>query len=176
MTGNNISDRILERYLLNELPGEQIRELNSRIELDETLKQRVEELRASNNEILNQHPPESVLPGILNRSRILELENENEAAEISTPLWRKRLVFASPLMAAALVIVFMMLPVERPGTGTISENPEYIGETRIKGNQTIDMSKPNLLVYRKLKLQAELLKEGVIVRSGDPASIGLYRS
>ncbi|MCP5046280.1 MAG: hypothetical protein GY940_03855 [bacterium] len=173
MNGKTIDDRVLERYLLNELPGDQIKEINRRLESDGDLKQRVAQLKESNNAILDRYPPESQVREILDRldrhrREELIINNESASASAGSRVWGKPkwLLIASPALAAVLVF-FIFFPLTKPVTDPTDTNPIPIGDTRIKGTQSLDMSKPNLLVYRKVKDHAEILKQGVNAKAGD---------
>ncbi len=168
MIGKKIDDRVLERFLLNELPGEQIKEINSRMEEDGDLKERVESLKESNRSILEQYPAETMVPQIMNRYRLEKLKNEKEA-EIKkkvkrTPSWLKRSMIVSPALAAAIILLFIISPSRN---GIIPGNDIPIGGTRIKGSHSLDMKKINLLVYRQINDEAEKLEEGVTANAGD---------
>ena len=58
---------VLEKYMLGELPGEKIKEIENQLEKDSGLREEVERLKKSNKEILSQHPPDSVIPKIMSR-------------------------------------------------------------------------------------------------------------
>lgn len=155
----------LEQYLLSELPGERMKEIDIQLKEDPALREEIECLKNSNKEILEQYPPDSVVPQILNR---LHLEKTKESYSRS-PFF-KRLLIAAPAFAV-VVLVFLMLPVIKDILGPGTQGTPTDG-TRIKGEETIDMTKPNLIVYRQKNDLPELLKKGTTAKAGDLLQIG----
>lgn len=155
MRNKKIHSWELEQYILRELPKERLAEIDTQLKEDPALREEIELLKNSNNEILAQYPPDSAVPRILDRVH-LEKTRENYSR---SPFF-KRLLIAAPAFAA-VIILFLMLPVIKDilGPGTPG--------TRLKGEDGIDMTKPNLLVYRQTKDQPELLKKGVVAGAGD---------
>jgi hypothetical protein len=168
MNKKKIADRVLERYLLNELPGDQIKEINGLIETDDELKKRVAALKKSNSNILTLYPAETMANQIKDRYRTTQLEREKEAQTKRVTLWKKRLAFASPLLAAAIVFFVILAPFQTNNNTGDDNNFVPIGITRIKGPQKIDMTKTNLLVFRQIENnEVEMLEEGVKAGAGD---------
>jgi hypothetical protein len=167
MNNKHIDDRLLERFLLNELPAEEMTELSRMIAEDKQLIVRLDNLHASNQAILNQYPAEQTVNGIMNNLRVEKLKLEKEhAAKEKTPskLLVKRLAFVSPVLASLIILFFIISPFKERTINMKDPNPTDI--TRIKGSE-LDISKPNLLVYRSIKGQIETLKEGSVASAGD---------
>ncbi|MCP5103721.1 MAG: hypothetical protein GY950_10105 [bacterium] len=166
MKHNKINPWVLERYILNELPKNQMEEIDLRLKDDAGLRKEIEELRNSNKEILARYPAESVAPGILDRLHVEKSKEKYEKERLSrSPVLFRRLAYAAPALVLVLAVLFTVLPVREgtldPGQITLPDG------TRIKGDQTIDMTKPNLMIYRQKNDAAELLKKGVIAKAGD---------
>ena len=84
--------------------------------------------------------------------------------ESSQPVLLKRLLYATSVFAAALVVLFIVF--QNPGDRTTQEIQGLQG-TRIKGTETIDTSKPHILVHRKADDFVELLENGDKASAGD---------
>jgi hypothetical protein len=145
----------LERYLLGELPARRIKEIEKLAKEDLELKKEIEQFKQSNQEILGQYPTESMVPQILRR---YEEKTERKKAEKATkPFALKRLLYAAPVLAAALIIIFVV----------VQNNGTVPSDTRIKGLENIDMTKTQIIIYRKRGNDAEILKDGDLAKAGD---------
>jgi len=145
----------LERYLLGELPSRRMEEIEKLAGENPEIKKEIEELKQSNRSLLKQHPPESVVPQILRRYE--EEEQKKKAREKTNPITLKRLIYVTPVLAAALIMLFVVL--HNNGTAPM--------DTRIKGLESIDMTKTQVIIYRKKGDEAEVLKSGDIAKAGD---------
>lgn len=155
MEDNRIKTWELERYLLGELPTRRIKEIDKLVQEDLKLKKEIEQLKQSNQSILGQYPIESVVPQILRR---YEGETEQKKVKKATKQFAlKRLIYATPVLAAALIMLFVMIR----NNGTVPT------DTRIKGLDNIDMTKTQIIIYRKKGEEAEVLKDGELAKAGD---------
>jgi hypothetical protein len=163
-----INDWILERYLLKELPGDKMEEISRQLKEDPDLQKVLEGLKHSNKEILAQNHPDTIIPGILNLYRAEKAGNEHKTVTRAKPILLRRLLYASPALAVALVLFFLLLPF-RSSDITPSKSRPLPGKepTRIKGEQTIYMTKPYLMIYRKDKDNVQLLEAGMKASAGD---------
>ena len=172
MKKSRIPDLLIEQLLLGELPEGRAKEL----ERDPQVRARLEELAASNREILERYPPERM--GALIRRRLEETERlererrEGERPETERPehagQWGRptvrrpwtRLVPAAAFAAVlvALGVTLATLAPWRQGAGA--------DITRVKG------VRPHLVVYRRTGSGAEALQPGGQVRAGDVLQIG----
>jgi hypothetical protein len=145
----------LERYLLGELPPRRMEEIKRLEQEDQDVRSEIGRLRELNPELLKQHPPEIMVPEILK----LYEENKNQAKiETKTrPATLKRLLYAGPVLATALVLVFIV----------IFRNGTTPGYTRIKGEDAIDFTKTQIIIYRKKNGEIDILKNGTQVYAGD---------
>jgi anti-sigma-K factor RskA len=165
MNTNIINDYILERYVLGELPGKRAREIKKWLKTDTQLKEKIEEIEKSNREILTQYPPDFVAPKIMSR------HNSNTRDEIKEiprpkPVFFKRILYASPAFAAALVIILILFPLRKREITSPTDHTQP-DKILVKGMEEIDMSKPQLLVHRKRNDRIELLKNGARGKAGD---------
>jgi hypothetical protein len=163
MNAKKIDDRVLERYLLNELPGDRMKEITKILESDALLKERLDALKESNRSILRDYPAETVAPRILDRVRTETARAEYADSKKERPLWQKRLFFASPALAAALVLIFLVSPfkIDHPG---IDPKPPVQDGTRIKGTPGAAL---DLLVFRETGGKIEQLEAGMNAKAGD---------
>ena len=164
MKHKEINAWILERYILNELPTRQLKEINQQLKVVPGLKAEVEKLRNSNNDILSQYPPDSIVPQILSQYKIEKSRKEQVIR--ARPVFFRQLLAASPALAIALVLFFIFFPFKEEKVD-LTKQITSTDVTRPKGEQTIDMTKPNLIVYRKSDGEPEKLKNGVKAKAGD---------
>jgi hypothetical protein len=154
----------LERYILNELPTRRMKEINRQLKEDPGLRAEIEKLKNSNKDILNQYPPDSIVPQILSQYKIER--SRKEQVTRPWPVFFRRLVAASPAFAIALVLFFIFFPFQRDKTD-LSKKIVPTDVTRPKGIQTLDMTKPNLIIFRKKNGKVELLENRVRAKAGD---------
>lgn len=152
---DTVSDYMLERYVLGELPPEKLREIGSRIEAEPALAARVEALAASSADILRQYPP-SWFAG--------EVAARTGAARTSVPTRRTRrvrvpLVALVPALSVALVALWVLRPAD-DASGPVPRLAE-LAATRSKGLT------PRLTIYRRVGDEAEPLDSTSVVRAGD---------
>jgi anti-sigma-K factor RskA len=162
---NIINDFVLERYVLGELPGKRARKIKKWMKTDARLREKVEEIKKSNQEILTQYPPGFVAPKIMSRHNS-NTRHEIEEITRPKPVFFKRILYASPAFAAALLIILVLFPL-RKGDITSPTDHTQQDDILVKGVKEIDMSKPQLLVHRKRNDRIELLKNGDRGKAGD---------
>ena len=145
----------LERYLLGELPAHRMEEIKQLAQENPEIQTQIERLAHSNPEVLKQHPSETMIPEILKQYE----ENKRQAKirERSSPITLKRLLYAGPVLATALILFFIVF--FRDGAPP--------GYTRIKGEESIDFTKTQIIIYRKKNDTIDLLKNGNLARAGD---------
>jgi hypothetical protein len=155
MNGQVFSEHVLERYLLGELPPDEAGEVERAAAADPRLRTAIEALEASNRDILARFPVADFKTGLLAR-----LE-EGEAHE---PVW-ERWAWLVPA-AAALVLAVVLVG------SNLDRLTEYLpfgprGEHNlVKGDASLDLTRTQLLVYRRSGDRAELLQDGAEARAG----------
>lgn len=151
------ADWVLEKYVLNELPKHELKEMTLALENNPRLQKRVEELKKSNNEILNRCPASTQVPQILDRLRLEKAREEAAASRASASgkqlHWSRRLFIASPILAAAILLIVFLSPF----SSTLQDG------TRIKGKP----AKSSLLVFRKINGNIEQLHDKNRAKAGD---------
>ena len=159
---------VLERYLLQELPEDKMEEISQQLKVDPDLQKALEELKHSNKNILAQNPPDAIVPGILNLYRAEKARKEHVVTNRTKPVLLRRLLYTTPLLAAALVLLFFLFPFGS-GNNAPSKSIPLPGKeiTRIKGDQPIEMTKPHLMIYKKNKDTFQLLEADMKAQAGD---------
>jgi hypothetical protein len=158
MKTNPVKRWELERYLLGELPSKRMDEIKKLLEADSELRKELAFLTRSNEEILKQYPTEAVVPQIKAK---FETGRESRPRQ---PVLLKRLVYAAPVFAAALIVLFIVF--QNPGGRTVPDI-EGLEGTRIKGTEKINKTKSYILVHRKVDDTVELLESGDKATAGD---------
>lgn len=160
MANERIKTWELERYLLGELPSSRMKEIAKLIQEDHDLKKKISLLKKTNAEIIKQNPPETMLPGIM---QIYEKNRQqSRIREKANPVSLKRLLYGTPVLAAVLILVFVVYL--RDGTAPV--------HNRIKGEESLDFSKTQILIYRENRGEVELLKSGDKTKAGDLIQLG----
>jgi hypothetical protein len=149
MSDRVISDLFLERYLLGELPREESGEVERAAAADPRVRAALDGLGASSRDILARYPAADF------KARLIARLREAEAPRFS---WKRWAVFASA--GAALVLAAVLIaPRIRQLTSPL---PFGAGgdQTLVKGEAAVDLTRTQLLVYRKTGDQAELVGDG----------------
>jgi hypothetical protein len=128
---------LLERYLLDELPAERLREVKRRLEADSALRERLENLRASNASLLRAHDPEGLarrLGDRLRRERA-EAELRGDRAKGRPAAW----AWARPACAGALFLAIVSVPVWQTwkGGGATSAIDERSGSAAFPASKPV---------------------------------------
>ena len=141
-----VPDIRLERYLLEELPAAEMQEMTQRLESDPSLAARLDALRRSNAEILEQHP-----------ARVVGRQIESRVARrgFKTTGWPRW--WPAPAAALAALLLLSVLP---QGIWETETSPT-VGSERVKGLE------PRLLLYRKTAVGSEELEDGADLEEGD---------
>lgn len=160
-----ISEYYLERYVLGELPDEDIEEIRQSAATDLELQTVLKEIESSNRDILSLYPSSTVKASL--QERMNETQNtlvDGELLVKSFPL--RRILYISSAFVTAVVIIFLVFPRSKEETGII---PGITTEdfALVKGIQNIDLSKTQLLVFRKNYDQVEILESGELASKGD---------
>ena len=150
-----ISEYYLERYVLSELPDEEAEEIGRLAAADTELQAALKNIESSNREILELYPPSMVKASL--STQLTEMPKR------SCPLKR---VLAISSAAAVLLTIILVLPLLKEKPGIIYSDPEQ-DVTLIKGISKVDLSVTQLLVYRKIQDQVEILSDGDHARAGD---------
>lgn len=156
-----VSQLLLERYLLKELPPDKMKEMDLRLEQDPDLQNEIDLLRRSNEDILDRYPAPSMTAEILDRYELEKKKEQILAQQAKTPVIR-RLLMASPAVALLLVLFFVGLPIYKDIINKPSPHPMDIEPgIRTKG------LKRGLVIFRKTGEEAELLEQGMKAKEGD---------
>jgi hypothetical protein len=152
-----ISDLMLERYLLGELPEEQLIKFDRIKKEDPEIRSRIDKIKESDLEIQEKYPSRDIAAEIKRRYNNSEAGAGNDVRAFK-PVYR-RFMLPSALVAAAAVVLFFVLPVIKPPVGDVVINDT--GTTRIKSTDT------RIYLYRKNNNEIEMLKNGSSAGKGD---------
>lgn len=166
-----VPDVVLERYLLGELPGEQMEALRKRCEAEPDLEARVAALRAADAKIHETYGPAAMAGRIEARRRAAAPRPQPARRRPAgvTP-WYRRPVFAAP---AGLALACGLLLTVRPdgGPASLPETAEAAEafEVRLKGSEA------GLAIFRKVKGGTELLPPQSFAKAGDTLQVFYHK-
>jgi hypothetical protein len=153
----------LEKYLLKELPDHQISEIETLLNNDLNLKQRLADLEKSNQEILKKYPAQEISKQIIN------LKNFYQAKETkvkkSSHNYKKYLVPSLGFSAIVFTLFFVFMFEHR---NLITDN-DPLEINQIKGDEA------KLFIYRKVGDKVSLLTNGAKTKENDLLQIA-YQS
>jgi hypothetical protein len=155
MNKESISDYYLERYAFGELPEDEEEEIRQWSTSTPEIQAALEEIEFSNKEILALYPPQTVMASL---SRWQD--------DRPRKLFFKKRILAISSVVTAFLILLLVLPLLKQRTPVIHPDLEK-DITTVKGIPTVDLSKTQLLVYRKIRDQVEMMSDGEYARAGD---------
>jgi hypothetical protein len=150
-----VPDLYLERYRLGELPGDERARVERLLAADPELRDRLEALKRSEEEIARRHPAP------LMDERIRHRRRSTEAPRRETAQARRQTGWLLPALAAAALLLAVGVTVVAP--------PAPDDGVRLKG------AGPELVVYRKTPAGSERLGPGALAGPGDLIRVG-YRA
>ncbi len=152
-------DWMLERYLLDELPRKERRQMEKELERDAGLRAELEKLRQTDRRILAMYPADQMLPQILKRAALAR-------PEASAPRHWRLAWMAAPVLALALLLLVILPPVlQRRLTVSGTSRPgEY---TATKGSKPHPLQAPCLRLYQRNGDAGRILSDGETARAGD---------
>ncbi|MBN1221684.1 MAG: hypothetical protein JXB23_00450 [Candidatus Aminicenantes bacterium] len=152
MKTKRVKEWELERYLLGELPQTRMKEIGRLLQQDAPLRTQLSSLQKSDENILRAYPAERMIPEIQNKYQ----RQKTRAKKRPHSRAIRSLLYASPAFAAALILLFIVVfksPVSQ--------------DFRIKGTDSIDMTKSQILIYKKIGDDVLLLQNGDVAHKGD---------
>ncbi len=144
-----ISEVILERYILGELPESKMSELSRIISNNPDLKQKIENIKKANEEILMDYPADMAASLIRDREASVNKKNIKNS--------RVKLFLIPSFAAVAAAAVFLIFPM----VNNFLSDDIYNDTTRIKGVEA------NIYVYRKIGSDVEQLRDGATAKKND---------
>lgn len=157
MKRDQIPDILLEKYLLKELSHEKLTEIEEQIAANPKILERIEMLKKSNTEIMEEYPPE-IYSDIINRLYKKEKPEIKKTLSFDFSKIFKTIIPAGSFAAAVAAIIIFGFSDYKSGQIDIRNNIEI---TRIKGNTS------KLYVYRKSASEVKMLKNGDIAKKAD---------
>ncbi|MCG8418687.1 MAG: DUF4384 domain-containing protein [Proteobacteria bacterium] len=182
---DRIPDWLLERALLDEIPGEHRNDVAQHLAGDPDTAVRLDELRESNREILAAVPPEQAVQEIERRHRIARAAESSAESNRSRRSPLQRWMFASTAVAAAGALALFVFVSDSgkhdkspPGTAvsgnTVGPLPTPTEDVRRKGDPVL-IGDPLLILHRKRGESIEPLDRKSVAQVGDLIQIS-YRS
>lgn len=158
MNNEIISEYYLERYVLEELPDEYAEEIRRQVTSDPELRAALKNIESSNRDILALYPPPTVKANLLARL------NEAQRKTVSFPF--RWILTISSAFAVVLLFLFLILPAlkEKAGLEPFDSGQDL---SLVKGIPKVDLSRTQLLIYRKVNDQVEILTDGKRAVTGD---------
>ncbi len=153
----DVPDWKLERFLLEELPAEEMDRIRDRVDGDPTLERQLQSLRADDDEVRERYPAAWMARQIERRATQSTVQEVRMPS--SSSVQRPRLWPVPAAVGLAAMLVFVTIGNEAGDGGGVSQNP--IPGIRLKG------SGPRLSLHRKIDNGSEQLHDGGIGRSGD---------
>lgn len=150
-----ISEYYLERYVLGELPEEEEKKIRQLSLSAPEIHAALEEIRSSDQDILALYPPLTVKASLLTQLA--------ESPKKSFP-YRRILTISSAVATLLILILFLPLLKQKPRVIYPDREQEV---TLVKGIPAVDITRTQLLVYRKIQDRVEILSDGEKARAGD---------
>lgn len=165
-TKRHVSDYLLERFVLSELPAATMKEIRELAEKDSDLRDRIEAIHASNEAILAEFDVAEMTAAIKHRAHVEELEHIEKRHFAMRNIW-KPILIGAPILAA-LIATVIVKPFPIGGGTNYAVDPLEV--TRIKG------IKPFLFVYRQNGDKIEMLTSGAAAKENDVLQISYVAS
>lgn len=168
MSHGVISDYCLERYVLGEFPPEEAGEVERAAAADPRVRAALDGIESSNRDILARYPAAAFKAGLLAR-----LKNAKDGASVRArrrlftapaSFWNRALVVASA--SAVLVLAAVLIIPAIKGLRDAPPSGPGVDQTLVKGEAAVDLTKTQLLVYRKRGDLAEILADGNAAEAG----------
>jgi len=151
-----LPDVVLERFHLDELPPDEARAIEARLTNDAALRQRVDALHRSDEEIRRTYSPDWLADRI--RARL----HRRQMPRGRVRYWGILAAAGAMAVLALMILPRRSVPVSPPsGTQGAPSNSVSPEDSRIKGLA------PTLTVYRRTATTTETLADGTVVRRGD---------
>jgi hypothetical protein len=163
---SRVPDLLLERYRLGELPPGEVERLEWRLKGDAELRQRLQALERSDQEIRRQYPSEWLAERVRTR-----LDARRPAPPNPNPAWSWHWPVPAALAVAATVL-FVLAP---RTFGPPPAGPVPALRATLEPGDRIKGLRPALVLFRKTAAGTEALADGAVARAGDLIRVG-YRS
>ena len=162
MTSENqhpdVPDWKLERFLLGELPADEMARIREQVDGDPALESQLQRLRDHGATTLERYPAAWMAPQIERRADQRKPQRETRSPSSSSALWPRLWPVPAAVGLAAMLFFVDAGDDSGPGDG-IRQSP--IPGIRLKG------AGPRLSLHRKIDTGNEQLHDGGICRSGD---------
>jgi hypothetical protein len=160
-----VSDLILERYRLGELPPAELERVEQRLSQEGDLRERLRELVRSDEEIVARYPPARLAEGIGQRLATRRAERSPGAARIRFGRWA-----VPAAVGVAVAILLVVIPHDWGRRSAIQ--PDATNRVFGDGDGRIKGLHPTVTLYRKTQRGSEILKQGDAVQPDDLIRVG----
>ncbi len=158
MKKTQLSDMLLEQYILNELPRKKMKEIEEYLKNNPEANQKLNNIKKSNTEILSSYDEEEITTEIKRRYEIQKnLIKEQKPKPVSS---FRRFTLPAFAMATAAVILVLFSPTFNNLIRSPIDN-DSLEVTRTKGEKT------KLYIYRKKDNRVEVIEKGSITKEND---------
>jgi hypothetical protein len=145
----------LERYLLGELPADEMDFIRAELERDPRLPPRLDALKRSDEEIRARYPADSMSRQIRGKVEGPAGRDTPARPDLFSRLWPMPALPIAAVLIALGILPILFGPEHQP------EAPSQILTTRVKGLE------PSLILFRKTVSGTERLENGATAREGD---------
>lgn len=158
----------LERFVLGELPPQELQQLQQRLEQDSVLQAQVNELKQNNQRFFQQHSFQAIRERAALENRLQDISSTQAPAKTPsllaffTQYWRPALTFASLVLIALFSLPFLQAPPQEP-TLQLAMN-----DIRTKGLED------RLELWKKTADSVSLLADEAMVKPGDMIQVRLF--
>ena len=152
---------MLERYVLGELPGEEMKHVDELVKHDKVLQEQAEAIRISNKDILEKYTPEKMARDIelkLHTKQVSESLNRQSQKSTLLDIFMRKPAFATVLTILVLIGI-------TPVLYTMLQDNRGQEITRIKGLS------PHLAIHRRTEKGSEQLNNLDSANRGDVIQI-----
>ncbi|MBN2040650.1 MAG: hypothetical protein JW864_11435 [Spirochaetes bacterium] len=154
-----ISDLMLERYLLKELPEKQIVYIDTLCKQMPELQDRINALNSSSSDILEEYPADFIVPQISRKYESAYAESDRKSSLFKNK-FRKLIIIPSFALATAIISLLFIIPVVRTSLNYVPVDDSQYG-ARIKGTES------KIYIYRKINDEVEILNNNSKAKHGD---------
>lgn len=170
-TKNTVPMWKLERYILGELPADEIEAIRAQATVDDELRERIVALHASDARILADYPPSETAKRIRNLCAAETASAAPKPAATCACEWKislSRTFFRAAIPAFVCLFLFLLLPTRSSKNAAplalLDTSSQY--EDRVKGNVGVSDSM-SIEIWRKEGDVARKLSKDAIVSEGD---------
>jgi len=166
MPEKKISNITLERYLIGELPSDDMEEIRKMAEVDGTLREKIVEIQKSNRELLKKYNSTDMMRQIEIRYKNLMMQEARGKKNRVERVFSQKSLYLFPLAASVALMMIFVSPALLTQAG--HENYVQADTLRYKGERS------KLYIYIQKKDSIELLSGDSVVYAGDRLQVAFF--